>query len=159
MAVATPSSRADSGSAWPPPAPAASTCGVAHITIPADIQDQEGDARSKRNVPSHSNEARAARARVPDVADLREAADILNRGKNICDPCRPGRAAGDRRARNRGRHGPRSARALVDPLEPPMPPKVTRERAVKFAESLVRGEPNREKIALTAVADRVRELV
>ena len=29
----------------------------------------------------------------------------------------------------------------------------------KFAQSLVRGEPNREKIALTVLADKVRELI
>src|SRR5207302_84347 len=52
--------------------------------------------------------------------------------------------------------GPVLVEALVDPLEPPMPPKVTRDQAVKFAESLLKGEPNREKIALTAVGDRVR---
>jgi pyruvate dehydrogenase (quinone)/pyruvate oxidase len=33
------------------------------------------------------------------------------------------------------------------------------EQAVKFAESLARGEPNRAKIALTALSDRVREMV
>jgi pyruvate dehydrogenase (quinone)/pyruvate oxidase len=55
--------------------------------------------------------------------------------------------------------GPVVVEAVVDPLEPPMPPKVTREQAVKFAESLLRGEPNREKLALTALSDRVRELV
>lgn len=30
---------------------------------------------------------------------------------------------------------------------------------LKFAESLIRGEPNRERIALTVLGDRVRELV
>ena len=40
-----------------------------------------------------------------------------------------------------------------------MPPKVTLEQARKFAESLVRGEPNREKIALTVLGDKVRELI
>ena len=30
---------------------------------------------------------------------------------------------------------------------------------MKFAESLVRGEPNRSKISLTALSDKVRELV
>jgi pyruvate dehydrogenase (quinone)/pyruvate oxidase len=55
--------------------------------------------------------------------------------------------------------GPVVVEGVVDPLEPPMPPKVTREQAVKFAESLLRGEPNREKLALTALSDRVRELV
>ena len=38
-----------------------------------------------------------------------------------------------------------------------MPPKVT-EQAVKFAEALERGTPNRKKIAMTVAADRVREL-
>jgi lipid-binding SYLF domain-containing protein len=33
------------------------------------------------------------------------------------------------------------------------------DQAMKFAESLVRGEPNRAKIALTALSDEVRELV
>ena len=49
--------------------------------------------------------------------------------------------------------------AVVDPLEPPLPPKVTADQALKFAESLARGEPNRSKIAMTVIADRVRELV
>jgi pyruvate dehydrogenase (quinone)/pyruvate oxidase len=55
--------------------------------------------------------------------------------------------------------GPVIVEARVDALEPPMPPKITRDQAVKFAESLMRGEPNREKIALTAISDKVRELV
>ena len=55
--------------------------------------------------------------------------------------------------------GPVVIEAVVDPNEPPMPPKVTRDQAMKFGKSLMRGEPNREKIALTAIADKVRELV
>jgi pyruvate dehydrogenase (quinone) len=55
--------------------------------------------------------------------------------------------------------GPAVLQAVVDPLEPPMPAKVTADQAIKFAESLARGEPNRGKIALTALADKVRELV
>jgi pyruvate dehydrogenase (quinone)/pyruvate oxidase len=55
--------------------------------------------------------------------------------------------------------GPAILQAVVDPLEPPLPAKVTADQALKFAESLVRGEPNRTKIALTAVSDKVRELV
>ena len=47
----------------------------------------------------------------------------------------------------------------MDPFTPPMPPKITVEQASKFAESLVRGEPNREKIALTVLSDTVREIV
>jgi pyruvate dehydrogenase (quinone)/pyruvate oxidase len=49
--------------------------------------------------------------------------------------------------------------AVVDPFTPPMPAKVKASQAAKFAESLLRGEPNRGKIALTALSDTVRELV
>jgi pyruvate dehydrogenase (quinone) len=55
--------------------------------------------------------------------------------------------------------GPVIVEAIVDPFEPPMPPKVSVEQATKFAESLAKGEPNRKKIALTVLADKVRELV
>ena len=55
--------------------------------------------------------------------------------------------------------GPVVIEAVVDPFEPPLPPKITREQATHFAEALVRGEPNRTKIALTAMSDTVRELV
>jgi len=40
-----------------------------------------------------------------------------------------------------------------------MPPKITADQAGKFAEALIRGTPNRGKIALTVLADKVRELV
>jgi pyruvate dehydrogenase (quinone) len=55
--------------------------------------------------------------------------------------------------------GPAILQAVVDPLEPPLPAKITADQALKFAESLARGEPNRSKIALTALSDKVRELV
>jgi pyruvate dehydrogenase (quinone) len=55
--------------------------------------------------------------------------------------------------------GPVLIEAVVDPFEPPMPPKVTRDQATKFGQSLLRGEPNRQKIALTVLANKVRELV
>src|SRR5438094_5110850 len=58
-----------------------------------------------------------------------------------------------------GTPGPVVVQAVVDPFEPPMPPKITLEQAAKFAQALVRGEPNREKIALTVLRDRVREVV
>jgi pyruvate dehydrogenase (quinone) len=55
--------------------------------------------------------------------------------------------------------GPVLIEAVVDPHEPPMPPKVRAEQALHFAESLARGTPNRGKIALTVASDTVRELV
>jgi len=54
---------------------------------------------------------------------------------------------------------PALLQAVVDPLEPPLPAKITADQALKFAESLAKGEPNRRKIALTALSDKVRELV
>ena len=55
--------------------------------------------------------------------------------------------------------GPVVVQGVVDPLEPPMPAKVTLKQMTHFAESLLRGEPNRERIALTVLADRVREII
>jgi pyruvate dehydrogenase (quinone)/pyruvate oxidase len=55
--------------------------------------------------------------------------------------------------------GPVVIDAFVDPLEPPMPAKASMDQIKKFTQSLVRGEPNREKIALTVLSNTVRELV
>ncbi len=49
--------------------------------------------------------------------------------------------------------------ALVDPYVPPMPAKIKTSQALKLAEALMRGEPNRSKIVLTNLRDSVRELV
>ncbi len=54
--------------------------------------------------------------------------------------------------------GPVLVEALVDPFEPPMPPKVDLDQALKFAESLARGEPNRGRIALTLFRNKISEL-
>jgi pyruvate dehydrogenase (quinone) len=55
--------------------------------------------------------------------------------------------------------GPVIVEAVVDPFEPPMPPKITLDQATQFGKALMRGEPNREKIALTVASDKVRELI
>jgi pyruvate dehydrogenase (quinone) len=55
--------------------------------------------------------------------------------------------------------GPAILQAVVDQLDPPLPAKITADQALHFAESLARGEPNRSKIALTAISDKVRELI
>ncbi len=55
--------------------------------------------------------------------------------------------------------GPVVVQAVVDPLEPPLPAKIERSQAINFAKSLARGEPNRVKIAVTAMGDKVRELI
>jgi pyruvate dehydrogenase (quinone) len=55
--------------------------------------------------------------------------------------------------------GPAVLQAIVDPYEPPYPAKVKLDQAMHFAESLARGEPNRKKIALTTLSDKVREVI
>jgi pyruvate dehydrogenase (quinone) len=55
--------------------------------------------------------------------------------------------------------GPVLIEAVVDPHEPPMPPKVPARQTARFAKALVSGTPNAGKIALTVASDTVRELV
>jgi pyruvate dehydrogenase (quinone) len=55
--------------------------------------------------------------------------------------------------------GPVLIEAVVDPFEPPLPAKITLDQATKFAKSLIKGEPNREKIALTVFGDKIREMI
>ena len=57
--------------------------GVAHINIPSDIQDEENDERSKRNVPNHTASVPARSGRLPAENDLLRAAEVLNSGKKI----------------------------------------------------------------------------
>src|SRR5450756_2564513 len=52
--------------------------GVAHLTIPVDIQDMTSQKRSQRNVQHHTSDAPARSARLPADEDLRRAAGILN---------------------------------------------------------------------------------
>ena len=55
--------------------------------------------------------------------------------------------------------GPALVEAVVDPHEPPMPPKISFGDAKNFAEALARGTPAGGKIALTVASDKVRELI
>jgi pyruvate dehydrogenase (quinone) len=48
---------------------------------------------------------------------------------------------------------------VVDPNEPPMPPKVAADQALHLAEAVARGTPDAGKIAKTLIKDVVRELV
>jgi pyruvate dehydrogenase (quinone) len=57
--------------------------GVAHLNIPTDIQDEEQDERSKRNVPNHTNSVAARSSRLPSEHEIARAAEILNKGKKI----------------------------------------------------------------------------
>src|SRR6185437_7649058 len=57
--------------------------GVSHITIPSDIQDISHEERSKRNIKHHSVDIYSRSARLPMEADLKAAAQILNKGKRV----------------------------------------------------------------------------
>ena len=76
-------------------------------------------------------------------------------GFTVTDPADCGKALAEALALD----GPVVVDCHVDPFEPPMPPKVTLEQAANFASALARGEPNRGKIALSVLANQVRELV
>ncbi|HEY4229407.1 MAG TPA: thiamine pyrophosphate-dependent enzyme [Thermoanaerobaculia bacterium] len=54
--------------------------------------------------------------------------------------------------------GPVLVEAVVDPFEPPMPPKITLQQARHLAESLAKGTPDRGRIIRTILADKVHEL-
>jgi pyruvate dehydrogenase (quinone) len=54
---------------------------------------------------------------------------------------------------------PAIVEVLVDPNEPPMPPKVTAEQALHFGKALLRGQPEGGRIALTLFRDKVHEVL
>jgi thiamine pyrophosphate-dependent acetolactate synthase large subunit-like protein len=54
---------------------------------------------------------------------------------------------------------PAIVEAVVDPFEPPMPAAATPQQALKFAEALLRGQPDAGKIIRAVVKDKVKELV
>jgi pyruvate dehydrogenase (quinone)/pyruvate oxidase len=63
---------------------AVSQRGVAHITFPVDIQSRPArPGATQRTASQHSASVFAQRARLPYEGDLRQAAEILNRGKQI----------------------------------------------------------------------------
>jgi pyruvate dehydrogenase (quinone) len=64
--------------------------GVAHINFPVDLQDQEVDERSKRNIANHTSDVLARRARLPAEDDIVRAAEVLNAGKKIAILCGQG---------------------------------------------------------------------
>jgi pyruvate dehydrogenase (quinone) len=53
--------------------------------------------------------------------------------------------------------GPVLVEAIVDPLEPSLPPKITSEQRRHLAQSLARGEVNRVPIGLTIGRDMVEK--
>jgi pyruvate dehydrogenase (quinone) len=55
--------------------------------------------------------------------------------------------------------GPVIIQAVVDPFEPPMPPKIEFSQAKNLAEALLRGQPGGLEIIKTIMKDKIRELI
>jgi pyruvate dehydrogenase (quinone) len=55
--------------------------------------------------------------------------------------------------------GPAILEAVVDPNTAPMPGKIKMDQALKFAESIARGEPKGLEIVKEALKDKARELI
>jgi thiamine pyrophosphate-dependent acetolactate synthase large subunit-like protein len=51
--------------------------------------------------------------------------------------------------------GPAVLEAVVDPAEPPMPPKVEMKQVLKWGEALAKGQPDAVRISLTAFRDKI----
>jgi pyruvate dehydrogenase (quinone)/pyruvate oxidase len=66
---------------------------------------------------------------------------------------------GDRLREAMQANGPFLVEAVVDPNEPPLPPKVAPDQAIHLAEALAKGTSGAGKIAKTIAKDVVRELV
>jgi pyruvate dehydrogenase (quinone)/pyruvate oxidase len=60
--------------------------GVAHVTVPVDLQDQpvKSDLRSKRNRPHHVSDVAVSSRPLPPEPLLARAAEILNAAKKPC---------------------------------------------------------------------------
>lgn len=55
--------------------------------------------------------------------------------------------------------GPAVIEAVVDPHEPPMPPNLTVEQGVRFAEALLKGQPEALAVTQRVTAEGVRQVV
>ena len=54
--------------------------------------------------------------------------------------------------------GPTVVEATIDPNEPPFPARLELKQVENFAKALIKGEPNRKRIALTLYRDKIKEL-
>ena len=121
---------ASSSSAPPTSGPAAATSRPPHIR--AERACQAGFWGYMGEVLGATEDVRACGAEGYTIEDPKDCGAVLDQA--LAEP------------------GPVVVEAVVDPHEPPMPPKVSLEQSRKFAESLLRGTPNRDKIALTVLS-------
>jgi pyruvate dehydrogenase (quinone) len=55
--------------------------------------------------------------------------------------------------------GPVVVEAVIDPLEPPLPGKITIDQAWQFAKSLARGTTDRWELMKTVAENKIREVI
>ena len=55
--------------------------------------------------------------------------------------------------------GPSLVECVIDPDEPPLPPKTSTEQTLNMVRAMVKGQPNRARIGLTLFRDKVDELL
>jgi pyruvate dehydrogenase (quinone) len=150
---------------------------VAYVCIPIDVQTMPAKAerRFKRNVPGHTSDVFTPPRRVPERALLERAAAALRDRHKIAILVGAGaRGAGaeveqlaeklaapvvkallgndvmpDDSSYCVGGTGFVGTRPSSNVLEPPEPPKTTRDEAKKLAESLARGTPIASRIGLS----------
>ena len=65
--------------------------GVAHITIPVDIQDYPVESPTKRNVPGHTSDVPVHRANIPAENDLAQCRRYSQQRQEDCHSRRPRR--------------------------------------------------------------------
>ena len=53
---------------------------------------------------------------------------------------------------------PTIVEVVVDPNEPPYPARLELKQVENFAKALIKGEPDRKKIALTLYRDKIKDL-
>jgi pyruvate dehydrogenase (quinone)/pyruvate oxidase len=88
-----------------------------------------------------------------DFAKFAEACG--GRGYSISDP----REASSQVKDALSYEGPAIIEAVVDPFEPPMPPKVDLDFVSNMAESFAKGQPHARRIGLTIFRDQVHEIL
>ena len=76
-------------------------------------------------------------------------------GYTLTDPAR----AHDVLAEALRQPGPALVEAVIDPNEPPMPGHATMDQALKFTESMIRGEKNRWDIMKKLMQNKIREVI
>lgn len=76
-------------------------------------------------------------------------------GFTVEDPAHAGRTLDEAIAHD----GPALVEAVVDPYIPPMPARISAEQALRFAQSLAKGTPERGKIIHSIIGQKIRELV